>query len=76
MPETDVVVLESTQLKYTDVESDSGRLVYTVTSPPYLVYKRGEKDAGRLVATHKLAHLDKQTNQPAGRSTLGACQGR
>ncbi|XP_035826441.1 FRAS1-related extracellular matrix protein 1 [Aplysia californica] len=62
--ETDVAYIKPAELRYTDVESTSGSLRYTVTTPPYFVYNRGEKDAGRLVATHNISKLDKDTKAP------------
>lgn len=52
------------QLLYTDVESEPQQLLYTVTTPPYFVYNRGERDAGRLVSTHNVSMVGKDSNMP------------
>ncbi|GFO18835.1 fras1-related extracellular matrix protein 1 [Plakobranchus ocellatus] len=62
--ETNVGYIQPSELRYTDIESPSSDLMYTVTTQPYFVYNRGEKDAGRLVATHNMTGLDKHTDAP------------
>lgn len=64
--ETDVGYIKSTELRYTDVESASKDLTYTITTPPYFVYNRGERDAGKLVALHNVSTVDKTTEAPQG----------
>ncbi|CAL1546387.1 unnamed protein product, partial [Lymnaea stagnalis] len=60
--ETNVGYIKPTELRYTDVESSNKDLTYTITTPPYFVYNRGERDAGRLVATHNISKVDKTTD--------------
>ncbi|KAK6989823.1 FRAS1-related extracellular matrix protein 1-like isoform X1 [Biomphalaria glabrata] len=62
--ETSIGYIKSTELRYTDVESPPKDLTYTITTPPYFVYNRGERDAGRLVATHNLTKVDKTVDAP------------
>lgn len=62
--ETDIGYISQMELQYTDVESGPQQLLYTVTTPPYFVYNRGEQDAGRLVTTHNITALDKTTSFP------------
>lgn len=52
------------QVLYTDVESEPHQLLYTVTTPPYFVYNRGERDAGRLVTTHNVTMVGKDSRIP------------
>ncbi|XP_067678275.1 FRAS1-related extracellular matrix protein 1-like [Haliotis asinina] len=59
VPETDIAYLSSTELQYTDVESEDRQLTFTITTPPYFVYNRGERDAGRLISTHNLTMMMK-----------------
>ncbi|XP_076440206.1 LOW QUALITY PROTEIN: FRAS1-related extracellular matrix protein 1-like [Babylonia areolata] len=64
VPETSVGYISQVELLYTDVESKPRELLYTVTTPPYLVYNRGERDAGRLITTHNVSNVNKQSSIP------------
>lgn len=64
--ETNIGYIKATELRYTDVESTNKDIFYTITTPPYFVYNRGERDAGKLVATHNLTTVNKNTDAPAG----------
>nr|KAG5697393.1 hypothetical protein BaRGS_008819 [Batillaria attramentaria] len=59
VPETSVGYISQVELQYNDVESRPRQLLYTVTTPPYFVYNRGERDAGRLVTTHNVTMVTK-----------------
>ena len=63
--ETDLVVLTTDQLHYTDIESDDADLVYTITSQPFFLKSSITIDAGRLVSTDRLAALVKNASLPA-----------
>ncbi|XP_059163073.1 FRAS1-related extracellular matrix protein 1-like [Physella acuta] len=63
--ETNIGYIKSTELKYTDVESPSKDLTYTITTPPYFVYNRGDRDAGKLIATHNISKVEKNTDAPS-----------
>lgn len=63
--ETDLVVLTSDQLSYTDLESDDADLVYTVTSQPFFLKSSVTIDAGRIVSTAGLAKAVKNASLPA-----------
>ena len=52
------------ELLYTDVESKPRELLYTVTTPPYFVYNRGERDAGSLITTHNVTMVGKDSDIP------------
>ncbi|ESO92424.1 hypothetical protein LOTGIDRAFT_233175 [Lottia gigantea] len=62
--EVDVGYIGQAQLLYTDVESSAKDITYTITTAPYFVFNTGEKDAGRLVATHNLTVVNKDQDVP------------
>lgn len=65
VPETTIAFFTASELAYTDIESNDGDLLYTITSPPYFIYSNGREDAGRIIATHNLTMLMKDKSIPA-----------
>lgn len=63
--ETSIGYISQLELQYTDVESRPRELVYTMTTQPYFVYNRGERDAGRLITTHNITVVSKDIDVPS-----------
>ncbi|WAR22721.1 FREM1-like protein [Mya arenaria] len=66
--ETDIALITKTELEYTDTETNSDKLTYIITTPPYFVY-RGQSstrnDAGRIIAMHNLTMVNKHASIPS-----------
>ena len=70
LKETEIGYIQPSELRYTDIESPNSEILFTITTPPYFVYNRGERDAGRLVKAHNISSLNKDTDVSTGRKKI------